>query len=392
IRPFTAAGVTPNQIAVGTGLGGLPLTSSLITALVNLPDDQAARAAFDQLSGEIHASVKTALIEESHFVRDAAVDRIREAFCAVGANVTAHRQIGAAAAGTQEQPGAQDCAPNSDRLTVWGQAFGSWGHTDGNGNAASLTRSTTGFLLGADAPVTGNVRLGVLGGYSSSSFGINRRLSSAGSDNYHVGIYGGTEWGALGLRAGASYTWHDLKTSRSVAFPGFADNLTAGYDAGTTQVFGDLGYRIDLGGTALGRASLEPFANLAYVHLQTDGFAENGGPAALTGRSQDMSTTFTTLGVRASTLLTFGTATVNARGSLGWRHAFGDDTPLANLAFAGGNPFTIAGVPIAKDAAVLDLGLDFGIGEDATLGIAYGGQFATDAVDQSVRGNFSVRF
>ncbi|MFC7399921.1 autotransporter outer membrane beta-barrel domain-containing protein, partial [Chelatococcus sp. GCM10030263] len=151
IRPFTAAGVTANQISVATGLSGLPPTNPLLTALINLPDDQAARAAFDQLSGEIHASVKTAMIEESHFVRDAAVDRIREAFCAVGANMTARREIGAAAAGTQAQPGAQDCAPNSDRLTIWGQAFGSWGHTEGDGNAASLTRSTTGFFLGADA-------------------------------------------------------------------------------------------------------------------------------------------------------------------------------------------------------------------------------------------------
>ncbi|MFC7395573.1 autotransporter outer membrane beta-barrel domain-containing protein, partial [Chelatococcus sp. GCM10030263] len=270
--------------------------------------------------------------------------------------------------------------------TIWGQAFGSWGHTEGDGNAASLTRSTTGFFLGADAPVASNLRLGVLGGYSSSSFGINRRLSSAGSDDYHVGIYGGTQWGALGFRAGASYTWHDLKTSRSVAFPGFADSLTASYDAGTTQVFGDLGYRIDMGeafgGTAFGRAAFEPFANLAYVHLHTDGFAETGGAAALTGGRKDTSTTFTTLGVRASTAFDLGSVTLTARGSLGWRHAFGDDTPLASLSFSGGSPFSIAGVPIAKDAAVLDLGLDFGIMENATLGLSYGGQFATDAIDQ----------
>jgi outer membrane autotransporter protein len=176
-----------------------------------------------------------------------------------------------------------------------------------------------------------------------------------------------------------------------VSFPGFADSLTASYDAGTTQVFGDLGYRIDMG-EAFGGTAFEPFVNLAYVHLTTDGFAESGGAAALSGRSKDTSTTFTTLGVRASAAFDLGSVTVNARGSLGWRHAFGDDTPLATLAFFGGNPFTIAGVPIAKDAAVLDLGLDVGIMENVTLGLSYGGQFATDAVDQSVRGNLSVKF
>ncbi|MFC7395574.1 autotransporter outer membrane beta-barrel domain-containing protein, partial [Chelatococcus sp. GCM10030263] len=117
-----------------------------------------------------------------------------------------------------------------------------------------------------------------------------------------------------------------------------------------------------------------------------------GGAAALTGGRKDTSTTFTTLGVRASTAFDLGSVTLTARGSLGWRHAFGDDTPLASLSFSGGSPFSIAGVPIAEDAAVLDLGLDFGIMENATLGLSYGGQFATDAIDQSVRGNLSVKF
>jgi outer membrane autotransporter protein len=379
-RPFTEAAQTPNQSAVGTGLEGLPPTSPLLTALINLPNDEAARQAFNQLSGEIHASARTALVEESHFVRDAATDRIREAFCAVGANVTAHRTINAAARRDLDECG------DVDRTTVWGQAFGSWGHTDGGGNAASLSRSTGGFFLGADAPVRDNWRVGVLGGYSRSSFGIHGRNSSAGSDDYHLGVYGGTQWGAVSLRAGATYTWHDMTTNRSVAFAGFSDTPTANYSASTTQIFGDLGYGINAD-----RFAFEPFANLAYVNLHTDGFTENAGTAALRGRSDDTATTFTTLGLRAATDLAFGKVDFKARGSLGWRHAFGD-TPVATLSFFGGSTFGIAGVPIAKDAAVLDAGLDFGISEEALLSLSYGGQFSTNAVDQSVRGNFSLKF
>ncbi len=40
---------------------------------------------------------------------------------------------------------------------------------------------------------------------------------------------------------------------------------------------------------------------------------------------------------------------VTARGSLGWRHAFGDTAPTTTLAFAGGSPFSIAGAPIAEE-------------------------------------------
>lgn len=42
-----------------------------------------------------------------------------------------------------------------------------------------------------------------------------------------------------------------------------------------------------------------------------------------------------------------------------WRHAFGDTTPLATHVFAGSDAFTVAGVPIARDAAVIEAGLDF---------------------------------
>ncbi|AZO16519.1 hypothetical protein EJ069_18445 [Mesorhizobium sp. M2A.F.Ca.ET.043.05.1.1] len=47
-----------------------------------------------------------------------------------------------------------------------------------------------------------------------------------------------------------------------------------------------------------------------------------------------------------------------ACGFLGWRHAFGDTAPTIGVAFAGQDPFTIAGTPIARDAALIDLGLD----------------------------------
>jgi len=47
-----------------------------------------------------------------------------------------------------------------------------------------------------------------------------------------------------------------------------------------------------------------------------------------------------------------------ARGTVGWRHAFGDATPLSTFAFAGGDAFPIAGVPIAEDAVLIEGGID----------------------------------
>ena len=236
-------------------------------------------------------------------------------------------------------------AAASGRLSAWGSVFGSWGKTDGDGNAASLTRSTGGFLTGIDGMVTEAVRLGILTGYSHDSFDVDARASSGSSDNYHLGLYGGTQRGALGLRGGIAYTWHKLSTSRSAVFPGFSERLEADYDTGTFQAFGEAGYRID---TAA--ASFEPFANLAYVSLHTDGFTEKGGAAALHADGQTTDTTFATLGVRASTAFDLDGMKATARGTVGWRHAYGDTTSLATLAFAGGAAFSVAAVPIAKVA------------------------------------------
>ena len=75
----------------------------------------------------------------------------------------------------------------------------------------------------------------------SSGVDITSFLSSGSSDNYHLGLYGGTAWGDLALRTGAAYTWHALSTSRSVAVPGFSDRLKGSYDGATAQLFGELG-------------------------------------------------------------------------------------------------------------------------------------------------------
>lgn len=376
---FANVGITRNQRSTGSGIESLGAGNPVWNAVVQF-DAPTARHAFDQLSGEIHASARTVLIEESRFLRTAVNDRIRSAFDGVGA---------AAGTVTTYVGGRPVLVPaNTDRLAVWGQGFGSWGQTGGDGNAARLNRSTGGFFIGADAAVFDSWRLGAVAGYSRTSFSVRDRRSSGSSDTYHLGLYGGTQWGNLGLRTGAAYSWHTIATGRSIVVPGLGDSLRSDYNAATAQVFGELAY-----GFAAGPARFEPFAGLAYVHLGTDGFCEQGRVAALAGASSNTDATFTTLGLRASTSLALGGGRLTARGMLGWRHAFGDVTPIATQRFAtGGSPFAVWGVPIARNAAVLEAGLDYTIMPSATLGLSYNAQFGSSTSDQSVRASFQYRF
>lgn len=80
------------------------------------------------------------------------------------------------------------------------------------------------------------------------------------------------------------------------------------------------------------------------------------------------------------------------RGMLGWQHAFGDTTPETAFNFSGGSAFDIEGAPIARDAAVIEAGLDFSMGKAITLGISYSGQMASDAQTHGFRGDMAWKF
>ncbi len=372
------AAQTGNQTSTAGGANG----TSVQTPLLNSPTDQAARDGLDQLSGAGSASAKGAMIYDSRYTRQLAIDRLRDAFCTVGHSSQPHGAVT-----TGEPATVAGCGSNTERFTTWAQGFGSWGHTNGNGNAAAIDRSSDGFVTGIDTPIADGWRVGLLTGYSRSEYNVYAQSAATGSDDYHFGVYGGSQWGALVLRLGGTYTWHDIASSRMVALPNFANHLTADYSASTAQAFGELGYQINAG-----RFSVEPFANLAYVNLHTDGFTEQGGAAALTSRSSDSDTAFTTLGLRASTDFMLGAFNATARGTAGWLHAYGDITSASVVSFLGGSAFTVTGVPIDQNAAVVSTGLDLHVTPHATLGIAYDCQFGDSSSDQSLRGTFTMQF
>src|SRR6185312_14447839 len=75
--------------------------------------------------------------------------------------------------------------------SAWAQGFDSWGHLGGNGNAATTTNNSGGFILGADATLFSRYRLGVAGGYANSSLGDAARASSGNVSAAYIGLYGG---------------------------------------------------------------------------------------------------------------------------------------------------------------------------------------------------------
>jgi outer membrane autotransporter protein len=407
--PFGAlAGLTANQRAVGNALeAGYSTTltgpaATLYTKLLmtGTPD------ALTQLSGEVHGSVQAVIVDDSRYIRQAVLGRLRQAPYAGGSGAIAALGSGgptlaygesatdAALAYADKKPSFPIKAPplaapvETPDLTFWAQGVGAWGKIDGDGNAADVSRNLSGVFTGFDRRF-GDWRAGLAAGYSNSSVSVSARASSANIDTAYVAAYAGTSFWAWNFRSGATFAWNTIGTSRTIAFPGFVEQATTRYGAGEAQVFGELGY-----GLTFGAIAAEPFAGLAWVHLDTASFTETGGVSALAGAGNRDDVGYSTLGARVATyyLLQNGMALI-PRASVAWQHAFGDVTPTAALSFQSiGAGFNILGVPIARDAALVEAGGDLQLTAQAKIGVSYAGQLANSAHDHSVKGNFTWRF
>jgi subtilase-type serine protease len=357
-------------------------------------------AALDQLSGEVHASTAGVLVDESRYMRGAVLGRLRQASYGGNTGMASlslggprafadGEELSALAYGKSPVVKAQMVAPApASDVVFWAQGFGAWGRFDGDGNAASVRRDLAGFITGLDTRVGESGRAGIAAGYTGSRNNLDGR-GSANVETGNVAGYGGWSFGALNLRAGGAYAFHSIDTDRTIAFPGFFDRATARYDGRTGQIFGEVGY-----GFAFGNVAVEPFAGGAWVRLDTDAAAERATTAGLNIAANRFEVGYSTLGIRAASLIPIGDGMVLIpRASAAWQHAFDSVTPVAALAFqASAVPFVIAGVPIARDSLLAEAGLDLAIGRNATLGVSYVGQIASNVQDHAAKGKFSWRF
>lgn len=351
---FAELALTPNQLAVANAVDRLGLGNALWNAIGVSVDADAARTGFDLLSGELHSTALGVFAEDSRFIRDTASERLGSF--------------------------------SVDDAAFWMRGYGSWRNVDGNGNAASYDSNTGGFLAGADWDVA-DWRLGFLSVYGQTNLDIRKRQSSADIDTYSLGFYAGRPFGDISLRTGLAYSWHDVETRRSVSINGFTDSLSANYDASTMQGFAEIAY-----GLYADEARIEPFANLAHVRVNADGFSENGGVAALSSGKGSQNTTFTTIGFRAEKDVDLGGSIVSLSGSMAWRHAFGNVDPSRRLGLAGAGSFDIDGAPIARDLAIVSASINTKLSDAATFGIGYQGYFSGDYSDHNMKAEVRVQF
>lgn len=350
LKALASAGLTPNQKAAAAGADSLPDGNPVKDALLLLPTDAAAQAAFDQLSGEIHPSARNAMVEDSRLVRNAVLDRLADG----------------------ETGGA-----------LWGRLFSTSGVSDGDYNAAELDRDTKGGMIGLDRSI-GPVTIGVAGGWTDTKLRVGRRDSSGSIEGLHGIVYAGARFGGFGLRGGVGYARTSTETTRRIAFQGFSASPTADYDGSVLQGFVEASYRVPLGS-----GHVEPFVGLTAIRAKTDAFTEAGGPAALSGAAISEKTMGSTLGARFETNRV---GPISLRGTVGWRHGWGDLEPVGRHAFAGGTPFTVLGTAGSGDAGVFNAEARFRLSSSATLSVGYDGVLGSGTADHAITGGLKIVF
>ncbi|MEO1193919.1 MAG: autotransporter domain-containing protein [Pseudomonadota bacterium] len=372
-QAFDSLANTANQAASAQALDSLAVEGPLLEALVSTNADTAPQA-FDALSGEVYASAQTLLLAQAALLRDSITGRLRQA-------TTAGER------GQGSGPDTASLVPGF-KPTLWVEGYGNWGSNDVSANTARLSYSNSGLVVGLDTPLGDNLRLGLAAGFSQSSFDVTGRRSSGDTESIDLAVYGTGQWHAVTLRGAFTYGWQGVSVDRTAAFAGFSDALSSDYDARSLQIFGEVGY-----GMAFDSLSVEPFAGLTYVNLETDSFTESGGAAALQGEAESRSLGFSSLGLRVGSAWPLWQGQLLADASLAWQRTIGDRVPTSSLAFtAGGNPFSVQGAALARDSALVGFDLGYRAGEQVTLGIAYAGNLAGSARSNAVTGQLTVQF
>ena len=339
---FASAGQTPNQRAVAAAIEGLGAGNSVYESVLLSTDAAFAQQAFQQLSGEIYPALGSALINDSRPMRDAVAERLRD--------------------------------PRAAQSNGWIKGLGAWGSTDSSHDTAGYSTSIGGVLAGVDGALDEQTRIGLVTGYSDSSLGMGSGThSSAKVDSYHLGAYAGHDIGAWRLSTGAAYSWHRADVKRDLQYGNVSAKQKAKVEASTAQVFGEAAYRL-----AQQPLALEPFANLAYVHLDSEGFTEKGAGAALKSSGDQRDAVLSTLGVRA--IKTFNLSaqqTLDVSGHLGWQHSLSDIESEQHLRFASaGTPYSVESSALVRDAALVGVQASLALSRDVRVNFDYNAQLA----------------
>lgn len=334
-------------------------------------DREQAKEAFRQLSGSWHASVLSALAEDSRHLRQAALlHALPEPY-------------------SQARSGTRS----------WQHSFHASADRAAQDGTPADTRDLGGIVAGLSRPAGEHWHIGALVGAQHSH--ANRAADMAGAriDSLHAGATLARRWSSADLVVGAAHSWHALRSRRKIAVADLHDALSGSYRARTLQLFAEIAAPLRwLAGAAQrmpARTRVEPFLRLAWIKTNTQAHTESGGPAALSVSAASHTLGIAMAGIKAASVMETAHGTARLYGLAAWRHASGDVRTFSRQHFRDASrrtAFESEGLPVARQAWSLRLGMDAAASRNMKVGIAYAGQFARRRQEHGARLDISWSF
>lgn len=351
-RGFADIAVSRNQTQIANGLISLPNNSPLTNEIVGL-SLLGARSAYDNLSGEIHASVQATLLND-RYVRDAINKHLIDRF-------------------------------ENQGTGLWISTWGATENLGSDNNAAKISNNVLGLMVGTDKDINATTKVGIALGYQHNNINLNKgRHSDAEIDSYHLAGYIGKQFAHdINLRAGLDYGYLNVRTDRKVAVGSIRENNKDSYHGNLLQGF----VEVSKGITITDKFKVEPYLNLAHVYLNTN-FNEGNKLTALKGSGENHAT-FSTTGIRSKLQITNKAKLVIGAG---WQHAYGNRKADTDMRFNGGSYFNISGVPITKDATIADIGLEVSLSPNTNISASYQGQFGNKVENNALKISLNYTF
>jgi subtilase-type serine protease len=362
--PMSSFAQTNNQRAVANAIDSQSGLAEPYNDVILNDNPNLLPGWYQDWSGEIYSANQAALLYNSRLVAQVVNWRLQDSW--LGDSVARLQQVGQTNADT----------------TVWAQAYGNWDKFSADENAQKATANSGGFVLGVDHQVSPSLRLG--GGFSASVTDTKVAASSAGTSGYHLLAYGTYDTSYFRLNGGLVQSWYTANVNRTLPLDD-QGNASGTVASRSTQLFADLSTPITLHKREDIQTTLWPFGQVSQTWLNTSNFGETGAEAALSGQATNASVGFGTLGARLAHQWQSQETTWQASFSAGWQRAWGDLSPTTTLAFATGPDFTVTAAPIAKDAAVIELGIGASLGPSSRFNLVYSATIANQSNSQMLQ-------
>ncbi len=275
----------------------------------------------------------------------------------------------------------------------WASGFGGTGDVDGNDDAEGFSSDTGGVTGGLDYRPGRDCVVGLLVGGGWTDVNGDGLSGDAEIDSVTVGLYGGLRFGRLYVDGLAAYTHHDIDTSRDMLIAGVLRTAEGSHDGDEFDGNVEVGYRV-----AEGTFEAEPFFGLSYTNLAEESFDESGaGAMNLSVDDRTTNSLRSALGARFAWNIKSSDGVVRwvPRLHARWEHQYMDtenDTSASFSSLVGSPSFTVRGIDVDDDSAVVGAGLGARLSDSVRAFLGYEGRFGELETDHQGQGGIEIRW